>query len=881
MRRAVEKRVRYELHTATLETYLAASIAPKGLNLFLRPATSQLSNNNAKRWQDTLQKSSLELLRITVNHYRSALKSLMNEEKNMCNQTPLSTLEVNSLCIFEEKKRNEICAVKCKKLLRDGVMSHCTPAQLLKNLSTAPSRFENTPRSDDVSNVVNISNCSLSKDEMSVLSRGLKFCPATGHCDEFQLLSDLDNFARNLRLREFFHGRNNSSHASGVLPSAKRWTPPLQRDKYLDLYIDAVQRDVIQAYRQKTSFRRNLRDGELKAIELLRKRDDITIKPADKGGAIVVMNTADYIKEALRQLNDTSFYKRLDADPTMDFKETLKQKIYALWRDKKICDKAATTLVPLSPSAGRFYMLPKIHKPNNPGRPIVSANGTVTEDLSCYVDSLIRHLPATYQSFLRDTNHFLSVVNDITVPNGSFLVTLDVSSLYTNIPHSDGIFAVVEAYEKCSDDKPVNSTTIAVLLEMILHMNNFIFNEVHYVQVSGTSMGTKIGPNYANIFMGKLEEEFLRSRQLKPLCYKRFIDDIFFIWPHGESHLLSFISDFNNVHPSISFTHVYSTETINFLDVSISLINGNLITKLYQKPTDRQQYLHFNSSHAKHCKSSIPYSQAVRFKRLCSEQADFIASCDKLRVSLLKQKYPALMIDDAVARADMLDRKTLINAEKHSHSLNNANLVLTHSASAPNVAAILRKHHNILTQSDHLKEVFSEPPRAVFRRCRNLQDILTSSKVRTNNYISHVGCHPCRKPRCKLCKQMTTTAVAKSSANNFTLKIRGDFTCDTDNAVYLLECSFCHLQYIGHTENSFRYRFNNHKAHVHSMPHLPISRHVATTGHSFESFRATVLEAGFTSHYKREIRESFLIHKFGTASRGLNENAGKLASIIT
>lgn len=127
---------------------------------------------------------------------------------------------------------------------------------------------------------------------------------------------------------------------------------------------------------------------------------------------------------------------------------------------------------------------------------------------------------------------------------------------------------------------------------------------------------------------------------------------------------------------------------------------------------------------------------------------------------------------------------------------------------------------------------------------------------------------------------MTTTAVAKSSANNFTLKIRGDFTCDTDNAVYLLECSFCHLQYIGHTENSFRYRFNNHKAHVHSMPHLPISRHVATTGHSFESFRATVLEAGFTSHYKREIRESFLIHKFGTASRGLNENAGKLASII-
>lgn len=524
-------------------------------------------------------------------------------------------------------------------------------------------------------------------------------------------------------------------------------------------------------------------------------------------------------------------------------------------------------------------MLPKIHKPNNPGRPIVSANGTVTENLSCYVDSLIRNIPATFQSFVRDTNHFLSTINEITVPNGSFLVTLDVSSLYTNIPHSDGILAVVEAYDKFSGDKPIDSPTLATLLEMILQLNNFVFNEVHYLQVSGTSMGTKIGPNYANIFMGRLEEQFLRSRHLKPLCYKRFIDDIFFIWPHGESQLRAFISDFNNVHPSISFTHTYSAETINFLDVTVSLRNGNLLTKLYQKPTDRQQYLHFNSSHLKHCKSSIPYSQAVRFKRICSEQADFSASCDKLRVSLLKQKYPAQIIDDAVARADKLDRKTLINAERRPRSLNSANLVLTHSASAPNVAAILRKHYNMLTQSEHLKKVFPEPPRAVYRRCSNLQDILTSSKVR-NNYIPHAGCHPCHKPRCKVCTQMTTTTVAKSTANGFSLKIRGDFSCETDNVVYLLECSICKLQYIGQTENAFRYRFNNHKAHVHSMLHLPISRHVASTGHTFESFTATILDSGFTSHYKREMRESFLIHKFNTVSCGLNENAGRLASIL-
>lgn len=78
-----------------------------------------------------------------------------------------------------------------------------------------------------------------------------------------------------------------------------------------------------------------MRQEELKAVETLRKRTDITIKPADKGGAIVVMNTADYIEEALRQLNDRTFYRRLDADPTKDFKRILKENIAVLFREKK------------------------------------------------------------------------------------------------------------------------------------------------------------------------------------------------------------------------------------------------------------------------------------------------------------------------------------------------------------------------------------------------------------------------------------------------------------------------------------------------------------------------------------------------------------------
>lgn len=375
--------------------------------------------------------------------------------------------------------------------------------------------------------------------------------------------------------------------------------------------------------------------------------------------------------------------------------------------------------------------------------------------------------------------------------------------------------------------------------------------------------------------MAVLEEEFLASRSLKPLCYKRFIDDIFMIWPHGETDLLKFIGDFNRAHPTISFSHHYSQDSVNFLDVSVSLSGGRLTTKLYRKPTDTHQYLHFYSSHVRHCKTGIPYSQAHRFKRICSNKEDFSANCALMKDALLKQKYPAKIIDDAVNRAGELNRADILKA-KLPDSEQCTNLILTHSASVPQVSAILRKHHNILAQSDRLKRIFVEPPRVVYRRNKNLRDSLTKS---TLNPSRGTGCMPCNKSRCQVCPHMRTTQKATSTASNFSVQIKGNFTCDTANVIYLLECTICSQQYIGQTETPFRIRFNNHRSHTKSLLNLPVSKHVNLPGHSFNDLKATILESGFRSHHDREIRESYLIYKFNTTASGINESKGKLTSL--
>jgi hypothetical protein len=177
---------------------------------------------------------------------------------------------------------------------------------------------------------------------------------------------------------------------------------------------------------------------------------------------------------------------------------------------------------------------------------------------------------------------------------------MDVTSLYTNIPHSDGIEACKEIWESRSVKVPPTDCLVT-MLTMVLKKNNFTFNGDHYLQINGTAMGTNMAPSYANTFMGKFESSIER-----PLSWYRFIDDVDMKWTQRDEELQNFLSRVNNLHPSIKFTHEISNTTISFLDTSSSLSEGELSTDLYSKPTDTNQYLLPSSCHPPHVTNSIP-----------------------------------------------------------------------------------------------------------------------------------------------------------------------------------------------------------------------------------------------------------------------------------
>ena len=159
------------------------------------------------------------------------------------------------------------------------------------------------------------------------------------------------------------------------------------------------------------------------------------------------------------------------------------------------------------------------------------------------------------------------------------------------------MIAVADHMKKDPSKSPI-ATNILDLLKLVLHNMYFEFNNEFFLQIGCTAMGTALAPNYANLFMDRFETKALDNYPLKPLIWKRFIDAIFIIWTHGEETFHQFVDYLNSLHPTIKFTSKTSKESINFLDSTLKLdSNREIITTMYNKPTDTHLFLYHTSSH--------------------------------------------------------------------------------------------------------------------------------------------------------------------------------------------------------------------------------------------------------------------------------------------
>ena len=237
-----------------------------------------------------------------------------------------------------------------------------------------------------------------------------------------------------------------------------------------------------------------------------------------------------------------------------------------------------------------------------PGRPVVSSVSSPTEKISAFVDEFLKPMAQELPSYMKDTTHFLQKIDKVgEISEDTYMVTLDVKSLYTNIDNEEGL-RVFEELEKRSV-KNTPSFAIALLMKLVLILNNIVFNGVNYLQKMGVAMGTKSAPNFSNVFMGYFEKRFVyNSKWFKRFIksWWRYIDDIFMLWKGPKNHLEDFLSYLNEVNPSIKFEWKISKKQVSFQDCDVIRYNNRLKTDVHQKPTDCHAYLDYTSADPSH-----------------------------------------------------------------------------------------------------------------------------------------------------------------------------------------------------------------------------------------------------------------------------------------
>jgi hypothetical protein len=632
---------------------------------------------------------------------------------------------------------------------------------------------------------------------------------------------------------------------------------------------------------------------ENRCLKNLSKLSEIVIKPADKGGATVLMDKQNYITEAYRQLNDPKYYRKL-TEPTYKSNIPLIAKILEDLRDRgHISNKQLKYLAgPTECRARTFYLLPKIHKDRKSwtipdkmpqGRPIVSDVNSESYRVSDYIDSFLNPLASKHKSYIKNTYDFVDRIRNQRIPNSHFLVTGDVTSLYTNMD----IGRTIEETRKilANSNQSIPSKQILELLTLTMNNNDFEFNGEYFLQICGTAMGKKYAPSLANIYLIDFDEAAMSGFRIKPSNYGRYLDDVFFTWGGSVEELKEFENFLNNLIPGIKITLEYCQKEINFLDTTIykQNINGEqnwdtLQTKIFFKPTDTHQLLHVSSHHPKHTTRGILRSQLIRFKRISANKTDYDETCKILFGFLKNRGYKFTFM-----RQQQTDIWFNYKEKDKTTTIKTLDTPMIPIINIYNKIGIqlTRGYREILKNDSTLGKCKLI---AAYRNPKNLYQTIIRSKLNPDpepNIIPrdhNPGFKQCCSTQCLTCKiHSQNTKIFTSSRKNQNHTITQSLSCNTTNIIYLITCKKCNIQYVGETSRSLAQRLTDHRSNIKNKKLTPIADHFNSREHSVNDLQAIPIEKIIYNDSKqntlfRKQREQFwqnlLVTKYPS---GLNE----------
>ena len=427
---------------------------------------------------------------------------------------------------------------------------------------------------NDLNTVFNFSKYVLSKREEFLLSLGLEFSLPNYKPDYCSFFLPIESLFRRLR----------------ALPLPCSF-PELQKD------MQSLTQRTFNALRPK--WLPFFRKADYELMKKLANNPEIIVLKPDKGRGTVILDKADYIEKMGNILQDESKFSKI-GDPTFSpiYKQEDKINRYLnhLKDNGTISEELYNELFSSGNAYGVLYGLPKIHKEGVPLRPILAAYNTPNYSIAKYISNLIT--PYTNNQYSL-TNSASLIPEILTQDTDLYMVSLDVTSLFTNVPLHLTVQIILDMLFPNADDlfHNFNKSDFKKFLELAVLDTSFIFNKIVFKQTDGVAMGSPLGPAFANSFMSWLEVELLNKcpSSFKPVFYRRYVDDTFVLFSNKASAEL-FLEYANSFHENINFTMENECNNrLPFLDILIERTASGFTTGVYRKPTFTGQGMNFYS----------------------------------------------------------------------------------------------------------------------------------------------------------------------------------------------------------------------------------------------------------------------------------------------
>lgn len=485
---------------------------------------------------------------------------------------------------------------------------------------------------------------------------------------------------RNINLKIFWARQKKTNYTASLLSNVIRskWTPPEALKESSDLWDGYA-----KAMAPPTNTAQNIPRSAIESWNRFIKSDKWYVVKADKGGKLVTWARDSYKKEAIRQLSDTNTYAELSlSDANALYRDLHGKKarlVRALTARGNITRSESTRILNEPVKMPSIYFLPKIHKEKRKdtgtfnGRPIIAAVGSMLKSLDQYLANITAPILKEIPGSLIDTGALLRDIEKLKNLNAEAqLHSADVEALYPSIPWAEGLDSATELYrskyrsltehaQRINKLPPPRPDIFKEILKLILENNVFHFQESRWFkQLKGTAMGCSMSVFLANAFMFKRTRHLIRNPPRDLLYFGRFIDDIIAVFIGNKEAFVDLFTDV--VDENIKLTYVHGDKELEALDVKLRIENdGTISSRLYRKPTDGHQYLHWSSAHPESLKRSIPYAQLLRIRRNCTFDVDFEREAGDLLQRFRKRKYPEMVLQKALEKARLRDRQSLLD----------------------------------------------------------------------------------------------------------------------------------------------------------------------------------------------------------------------------